>query len=389
MKKKLVRITTVSGSLRGLLKGQLRFMGNAYHVIGISSEDYDGELEEIMQREKAESRMVPMTRKITPFKDLAALYRLYQILRDEKPLFVHTHTPKAGLIGMMAAYLARVPHRMHDIAGLPLVEATGFKLFVLKMVERLTYACATIVYPNSRGLHQIVLDAKFAKPTKFKVLERISSNGVDTEWFDKTKVDQSKLTALKLKYGIEDNDFVYLFIGRLVTDKGINELVAAFKQVQQKNPNSKLILVGGEERDLDPLHKNTLEQIDNNNGIIATGPMADVRPFYALANALVFPSYREGFPNVPMEAGSMQLASIVSDINGCNEIIIEGENGLIITTKNVEALVESMTKLATDRELLNKLSSNARPMIKNRFEQKKVWEVIFKEYQRLEEIRDR
>ncbi len=384
MKKKLVRITTIPYSIGSLLKGQLHYMSDQYEVIAIASSDPEGELEKAALSQNARAIPVKMTRKITPFRDLISLFQLYRILRAEKPFFVHTHTPKAGLIGMIAAWMARVPHRLHDIAGLPLLEASGIKLSVLELVEKLTYACATRVYPNSRNMHKIVLDRKFAPPGKFKVLDKISSNGVDTSLFNPELFDLSDGLELRKSLGISADDFVGIFVGRLVKDKGINELVSVFDTLSKKNKNLKLLLVGMMETDLDPLKEATLDKIANNPAIIFAGTQYDVRPYLAIADILVFPSYREGFPNVPLEAGSMGLPAIVSDINGCNETIEHGKNGLIVAPKDEAQLSDAVELLMENKGMLNELASNARPMITERFEQKAIWEAILNEYMELE-----
>src|SRR5699024_9204712 len=154
---KLVRITTIPNSLRGLLTGQLKFMSeNGFEVIGIASPGTP--LEDIRSREGVRTIGVSMTRKITPIKDLKALYKLIGIFRKERPDIVHTHTPKAGFLGMLAAKITGVPHRLHTVSGLPLIVTTGVKHKMLMWVEKLTYACATRVYPNSFRLRQIILD---------------------------------------------------------------------------------------------------------------------------------------------------------------------------------------------------------------------------------------
>ena len=174
-------------------------------------------------------------------------------------------------------------------------------------------------------------------------------------------------------------------MGRLVGDKGINELVTAFNTLNSefRIQNSKLLLVGPLEAELDPLKPETLQAIESNPNIISVGYQADVRPYFAAADALVFPSYREGFPNVVMQAGAMGLPSIVTDINGCNEIIIHRVNGLIIPPKNSEALAKAMRLLMEDINLYQQLQGNARAQITNRFEQQQVWDALFEEYQSL------
>ena len=384
--KKLIRITTVPLSLKVLLKGQLRFMAsNGFDVKGVSSEGE--ELREVHENEGIAVEATTMSRKITPFQDLKSLWEMWNFLRKEKPQIVHTHTPKAGIIGMLAARLAGVPHRLHTVAGLPLMEATGTKRKILNFVEKLTYSSATRVYPNSKGLYDFILQNNFTQSNKLKIIANGSSNGIDTAFFSPDQVTEIERVTLREKLNIQPDDFVFVFVGRIVSDKGINELIKAFSELQAAENNElmgiKLLLVGGLENDLDPLNPETLAEINQNKDIISVGFQQDVRSFFAIADALVFPSYREGFPNVVMQAGAMGLPSIVSDINGCNEIIIEGENGLIIPSKNVEKLKEKMLTLAKDKNLYTKLKGNSRRMIENRYEQSVVWNALLEEYEGL------
>ena len=384
--KKLIRITTVPISFKVLLKGQLRFMAsNGFDVKGVSSEGE--ELREVHENEGIVMEAINMSRKITPFQDLKSLWEMWNFLRKEKPQIVHTHTPKAGIIGMLAARLAGVPHRLHTVAGLPLMEATGTKRKILNFVEKLTYSSATRVYPNSKGLYDFILQNNFTQSNKLKIIANGSSNGIDTAFFSPDQVTEIERVTLREKLNIQPDDFVFVFVGRIVSDKGINELIKAFSELQAAENNEpagiKLLLVGGLENDLDPLNPETLAEINQNKDIISVGFQQDVRSFFAIADALVFPSYREGFPNVVMQAGAMGLPSIVSDINGCNEIIIEGENGLIIPSKNVEKLKEKMLTLAKDKNLYTKLKGNSRRMIENRYEQSVVWNALLEEYEGL------
>jgi glycosyltransferase involved in cell wall biosynthesis len=361
-----------------LLHGQLRFMNTSFEVVAISSDkEY---LERVGVREGVRTFPIDMSRKITPLADFLAICKLYFFLRKEKPFIIHSHTPKAGLVSMIASKLAGVPHRLHTVAGLPLMETKGFKRTILNWVEKLTYACATNVYPNSFGLQEIIVQNKFCHSSKLKVLGNGSSNGIDIDFFNPSLFTDSQNVALRKQLHIEPSDFVFVFVGRLVSDKGINEMVAAFERHQTQHLLSKLLLVGDYEADLDPLLPNTLEAIQTNEAIITTGFQVDVRPYLALSNALVFPSYREGFPNVVMQAGAMGLPCIVTDINGCNEIIKEGVNGVIVSVKNTDNLLLFMNEFVQNSQLFNQLQANSRAMIATRYNQQVIWEAIKKEY---------
>ena len=380
-KLKLIRITTVPLSLKVLLRRQLHFMSSHFNVLAVSS---PGQLlTEVSEQEGVKTAAVEMTRTITPLKDLKALWQLYGVLKREKPAIVHTHTPKAGLLGMLAAKMAGVPIRLHTVAGLPLMETSGKKRKVLEGVEKLTYSCATRVYPNSQNLAQFILQNGFCSNSKLKVLGNGSSNGIDTTFFKTSPAIQEAADRLNKQYNISGEDFVYLFIGRLVKDKGIEELVEAFVELKRKSGRIKLLLVGPYEPELDPLSGSVEKTIEEDKDIICAGFQQDVRPFLQISQPLVFPSYREGFPNVPMQAGCFDLPSVVTNINGCNEIIKHGENGLIIPVKNKAALSEAMEQLLIDKAAYNKMKQNARSMIVARYDQQHFWNLLLTEYQEL------
>lgn len=418
-KPKLLRITTVPISLHKLLKGQMRYMSQYYDVVAVSSSGKM--LQEVGINEGVRTEAVEMTREITLGKDIRSLWQMYRLMRREKPQIVHTHTPKAGIVGMMAAWLARVPVRLHTIAGLPVMEAEGNKRKLLLWVEKLTYLFATKVYPNSKGLMDFVLENKLTKPEKLKIIAGGSSNGIDTAYFSRSHYAEDKRQTLRSELGIGEDDFVFIFIGRMTSHKGVNELISAFAEVSSsefkvqssefgvlssedtritnprdedfdqstsnyklKTSNCKLILVGPLEESLDPLLPETLHAMKTNPDIIYVGYQDDVRPYFAISDALAFPSYREGFPNVVMQAGAMDLPSIVSDINGCNEIIIEGENGLIVPAKNADALREAMQYFLDNPEKVKEMAEKSRRMIVDRYEQQAVWESILEEYRKLE-----
>lgn len=378
IKEKLIRITTVPLSLEKLLEDQLAFMQDHFEVIAVSSEK--DRLEAFGKEQGVATHHLEMTREITPLKDLSALYKLYRFLKTEKPKIVHTHTPKAGIVGMMAAYFAGVPIRLHTVAGLPLMEATGFKRTILNIVEKLTYRFATRVYPNSKGLYDFIASEKFAPLEKVAIVGNGSSNGIDTSYFSASLYSEEFIATQKEKIGIPANDFVFIFVGRLVGDKGINELVRAFESIQKVTSSVSLLLVGPFEDSLDSLEVTTKQRIEANAKIVTTGYQQDVRPYFAISDALTFPSYREGFPNVVMQAAAMGLPCIVSDINGCNEIITEAVNGLIVPKKNEKALKNAMLRLVNDSGLFNELAANARPSIVSLYERRVLWEALLKEY---------
>ena len=317
---------------------------------------------------------VPMERHISPLRDLRSLWRLVRVFRRERPDMVHSMTPKAGLLCMLAAWITRVPVRVHMFTGLVFPTATGLKRRILMATDRLTCACATHVLPEGEGVKRDLLDNGITRKP-IKVLGYGNCRGIDLDRFDPT-LPEIQAEAAKLR---KPEVFTFIAIGRLVGDKGINELVAAFSRLNRELPATRLILVGPQEKELDPLSPATLSEIESNPAIEAVGNQADVRPWLAAADCHVLASYREGFPNVVIEAGAMGLPQIVTDINGANEIIINGRNGVIVPPKNADAIHASMSRMATDPAFRSVLAANARPLIASRYEQSYVRRCL-KEY---------
>ena len=378
--KRLIRTATVAMSLDILLKGQLQFLNNHFEVIAVSGDDQH--LENIAQREGVKTQSVAMQRAISLIPDVVSLWKLYWLFKKEKPLIVHSITPKAGLLSMIAAYFAGVPVRVHTFTGLIFPSHKGFKQHLLITTDKMLCLAATHIYPEGEGVKADLERYKItSKP--LKVIANGNVNGIDVAFFNALNLSEQENNALREKLNIAPTDFVFIFVGRLVGDKGINELIAAFAQLT--NYNTKLLLVGSFETELDPLQKNTLVQIDTNANIISVGYQNDVRPYFAISNALAFPSYREGFPNVVLQAGAMGLPSVVTNINGSNEIIIDGQNGVIVPVKNNTELHDAMLKMRSDSDFYSQLQRNARAMIASRYEQQVVWEAILSEYKRLEQ----
>ena len=379
---KLVRITTIPLSLEKLLEGQLRFMQQEYEVIAVSSDGKN--LKKLGEKIGVRTFAVEMTRKITPHKDLRAVWKLYLFFKKEKPLIVHAHTPKAGITGMLAAKMAGVPIRLYTVAGIPEADTREVKWKVMKKVEKLTFACATKIFPNSARMHDYLLQNNYASESKLEVIGKGSSNGIDTEHFDPEKYPQTGKKEFRRLNNVPENDKVFIFVGRFVGDKGTNELVAAFEKLHREFEKISLLLVGFFEEKLDPLAATTIKKIKEHPKIFNAGYQYDVRPFFAYADILVFPSYREGFPNVVLQAAAMGLPAIVTNINGCNEIIKEGVNGYIIPVRNKEVLYQKMKNMLLNEEFLISAGKESRKSIKENYERKDIWEALLAEYKQLE-----
>lgn len=376
---KLIRVSTIPLSLSILLEGQLKYIAKYYNVIAISSNGI--ELDNVAKREGVKTVAIDMERNISILRDLRSLYDLYRLFKEEKPEIVHSITPKAGLLSMIAAKAAGIPIRMHSFTGLIFPYRRGFIQKLLISMDRLLCWSATNVYPEGEGVKKDLIKYKITNK-QLKVLANGNVNGINTEYFNSEQINIEQKEQLKTDLYISEKDFVFAFVGRLVKDKGINELVSAFSRL--KDQNTKLILVGIQEEELDPLLPETLKEINTNKNIISVGWQSDVRPYFVISDALVFPSYREGFPNVVMQAGAMGLPSIVTDISGCNEIIINNVNGIIIPPKDENKLYEAMLSFLNDPQEVDRLANNSRKMIVDRYEQHVVWDALLKEYKRLE-----
>lgn len=362
MKPKIIRTCTVSDSI-SFISGLIPELLKEYEVAVLASPGKGWSLLDYLGSD-VERIEVPMERHISPLKDLKSLCRLIRVFRREKPDMVHSMTPKAGLLCMMAAWICRVPVRVHTFTGLVFPTAKGLTQKLLILTDRITCACATHIIPEGQGVKNDLIDYRITRKP-MRVLGYGNVKGIDLEYFN-PGLPAVKANAAKIrKPGI----FTFIFIGRLVSDKGINELVEAFSRLHNKYSASRLLLVGPLESELDPLAPETLEIIDNNPAIQAVGNQEDVRPWLSASDALVFPSYREGFPNVVIEAGAMGLPSIVTDINGSREIIRDGINGKIIPPRDADAIFREMKNIINNPVETATLGTSARPLIESRYEQ--------------------
>lgn len=354
MGKKIIRASTIGLSLNIFCKDLLRELADeGYEVVALSSPDED--LREVEKREKVRAVGVQMERRMSPLKDIVSLVKLVRVFAKEKPDMVHSMTPKAGLLCMVAGWMTGVPVRVHTFTGLVWPTAQGLSRRILMLTDKITCMCATHVVPEGEG---VKLDLQRCITKKeMKVLGYGNVRGINMdEW--------------KRRVGRRDGLMLtFVFVGRIVRDKGVDELVAAFVKLNRIYSNTRLLLVGPYEEHLNPVQSGTKFLIDTCECIEAVGSQKDVRPFYEQSDVLVFPSYREGFPNVVIEAGAMELPSIVTDINGSREIIEDGRNGLIVPARDEQALFEAMKWMVEHDEERNAMAAHARPMIASRYEQ--------------------
>ena len=378
-KPKLIRVTTSDISLWSLLVGQLRFMNQYYDVLAVSADT--GLQDKVRAREGVRVVEVPMHREISLKADWACLRQLVALFRKERPYIVHANTPKGSLLSMIAAKVAGVPHRIYTVTGLRYQGATGLFRFILQTMERVTCFCATKVIPEGEGVKRALqTDHITGKP--LQVVNHGNINGKDLTYWDPKASPQDR-EQMRSRLGLEADDFVFVFVGRIVRDKGMHELAEAMRRLTPTHPKLRLVLCGDLEPDLDPLDQADEAFFREDPSVRYVGYADDVRPYMAAADALVFPSYREGFPNVVLEAGAMGLPAVVTDINGCNEIIIPEKNGTIIPPKDADALTRAMQRFVDEPDEVKRMAREARPLIASRYEQHDVWNALLATYRSL------
>lgn len=376
MKKKVLRIATVPMSLNLLLQGQLRMLNEEYEMVAVASPGKD--LEEVGEREGIRTVEIRMERRISPIQDLKSLFALIKLIRKEKPWMVHTMNPKAGLLGMLAAWICGVPVRFHLFTGLVFPTSKGLKRKLLMTTDKLTCACATFINPEGEGVKRD-LERFGITHKELHIVGNGNINGIDMTYFDRTEEVMKKAESIR-----EKDCVTFCFVGRIVGDKGMNELAEAFARLEKEFPSCRLLLVGDFEEKLDPVSPETKRMFLENSRVTFAGWQQDIRPYLAASDIFVFPSYREGFPNVVLQAGAMGLPSIVTDINGSSEIIRDGVNGVIIPPRDTEALWKAMRNMLTDEAARRKMAANARNLIGSRYDRTFLWQELKKTYKSLE-----
>ena len=392
-----------------MLKGQLNFLNQYFEVIGVAKDT--GVLKVVSEREGIRVVDAPLERPISLVKDIKGLWFLYRLFRKEKPWCVHANTPKGSLLAMIAAWFAGVPHRVYTVTGLRYQGAHGVLRKILKTMERLSCLFATNVIPEGKGVLQCLKRDNITKKA-LQVIHYGNINGKDTEFFSRDNTIQT--ASLKLadkqihlrnlsekearslvrsELGFSNNDFIFVFIGRLVNDKGLGELADAIRKLENENLEIKLLLIGEIDGEDDALAKDKLNYLMQSKNVKYIGVQSDIRPYLMASDVLVFPSYREGFPNVPLEAGALGLPAIVTNINGSNEIIEDGVNGKIIQApldNNGMRVNDITNELYTimkwffhHPEEVKRMGENARPIICERYEQHNVWKALLEYYKQL------
>lgn len=378
-KEKLVICTTVPDTILYILKGQPKYLKQYFDVVIITS--YSGHNENIIELENVSIYNVAFKRNINLLYDILALFQMILLLSKIKPQIIHSYTPKAGLISMFSSWIVRIPVRIHTFTGLIFPYQSGLKKRLLIEIDRLICFCATKIIPEGQGVKNDLISFGITNK-RLDIIGNGNISGVDIAHFSTNSVDYKvALEKLGISSDLIRDKFVYCFIGRLNFDKGLSELYEAFVTL----PESAFLLIAGDlDKEGSSIPIELYKKMKNHNRIILLGFVTDVRLVLKLAKVLVLPSYREGFPNVLLQSLSMKIPAIATNINGCNEIIIDNYNGWLVEPKSAKDLADKMSfMLKIESISFDKIKENSRESISSRFEQSEYRRLLVKEYLRL------
>jgi len=373
-KKKVLHIITVSFVINHFFGNQFNYLkkyGNEYYLGCSPSEEF-----ELLSATYGYNKFsVEVTRSIAPIKDLRAIFKIIAFIRRNKIDVIVGHTPKGGMVAMLAGYLTGVRERVYFRHGIIYETSSGLKRLLLKNIDRLSGRLATKVVCVSNDVKAISIEDKLNSASKNIVLGLGTCNGIDVyDKYNPSNYSQIFRADFKNELGIEQNDIIIGYVGRLVKDKGINELILSWTILTKKFNNLKLLLVGPiEERD--PINEDSKRIINDDPNIIYTDFVLDSAPFFSIMDIFILPTYREGFPTVSLEASSMELPILITRATGCSEAIIEGETGFFIDN-TVDSIVNGVSAYLADEEIRISHGVNGRRFVVNNFEEKKVWEEI-------------
>ena len=376
----LTHITTIPESF-GLLAGQIPYM--LARGIAISAISSPGEaLDALAQREGVPVYAVPMARRITPVEDLTAVWRIYRVLRRIRPMIVHAQTPKGGLLGTIGAWLARVPIRVYHIRGLPLTTATGLRRTILRATERVACKLATQVLCVSHSIRDVAVAERLCDASRINVLRGGSGNGVDARGrFDPERVRPER-DAMRALLGIPTDAIVAGFVGRIVRDKGMIELVDAWSVLREEFPNLHLLVVGRFEEQ-DPIPQYVEETLRTDARIHVVPWWNDMPSLYAAMEIVVLPTYREGFPNVPLEAAAMELPVVSTTVPGCVDAVQGGVTGTLVPARDATELATAIRAYVREPERRRAHGYAGRQRVLRDFQQHDIWDALRGEYERL------
>jgi glycosyltransferase involved in cell wall biosynthesis len=386
IKTRLVYITTAATTANVHLRGQLAYMRERGLDVVVISSPAD-ELRTLEQREKVSTIGIPMEREIRPLKDLLSLVRLYRTLRRLRPTIVNAQTPKAGLLGMIAAWGAGVPIRIYVLLGLRLETTHGLKRFVLGIAERCASGLAHRVMCISESLRQLYISLGFTTEAKTCILGKEgSANGLDVNEFAPTPQTREQTQMLRAKLEIPDGAPVIGFVGRFVRDKGVPELLDAFDQVLGSFPDARLLMLGNFESG-DPIQESYVKRLCDHPHILTVGFVTNPAAYYPIMDVLAFPSYREGHGTALLEAAAAQIPTVAFKATGSVDAVRDGVTGTIVPLGDVDSFARALKSYLSDDLLRLKHGYAGHEYVRCQFRPKIVWESLYTEYSRLLQTR--
>lgn len=378
--RRIVHVTTVPQSLI-FLRGQTSLMReHGFEVSFVSSPG--AELDDFGNAEGAEVLGIEMPRRITPAQDLKSLGRLCRYFSLQQPDCVHAHTPKGGLLGTLAAKLSGVPVRIYHMRGLPLMGASGPQRALLTLTEWVSCQSASHVLAVSHGVRREAIRLRLCSADKIHVLGHGSGQGVDVTQFDPAKVDDGARRRIRDALSIPHGATVIGFVGRLVGDKGVCELAESWRQLRTEHSNLHLLIVGAFEP-RDPVPLKVRAELERDERVHLVGFTNELVGLYRAMDVVVLPSYREGFPNVPLEAAAMELPVVGTTAVGMSEAIEHGRTGLTVPPGNAAALTGALREYIADAKLRRRHGKAGRARVLKYFSRNDVLGHLVKFYQRV------
>ncbi len=376
---KVAHITTIDLSLRFLLLNQLQSLQTAgYQIVGVSASGPDVS---VLEAAGVRHISVPMTRRFSPLPDLLSLWRLYRVMRRERFTIVHTHNPKPGLLGQVAAWLAGTPIIVNTVHGFYFHD--GMKPFWRRFyitVEKIAARCSDVILSQNSEDIAAAMTHHICPPEKIKYL----GNGIDIQRFNRACLSPELVAQTRLALGVPPDAPVVGFVGRLVAEKGILELLAAAQQVAARLPQTRFLIIGPLDTEkADALTPAIAADYGLTDACIFTGMRQDMPELYALMDVFVLPSHREGFPRSPMEASAMGVPCVVTDIRGCREVVKDGHNGYLTRLGDVDALAAAILRLLTDKNKARQMGEHGRQMANQQFDEQLIFTRVKAEYARL------
>ncbi len=378
----LIQSNTIFKTFKYFTKGQLNFLkekGLSVHTICSP----DTEAAYFFSEEGVTYKPIQIERDISTFKDISATFKIISYIFKTKPTIVQGSTPKAGFLTLIGAWICKVPVRVFFMRGVRSSGLTGIKHKIVEFMEKTTCRCAHQVLCTSNSVLNEIVEKGICSPNKAKVLHYGTGNGIDTDnRFNPARFADSDKNNLKKEYGINKNNKILLFVGRLVKDKGLIELYHAWQLLKEDFSDLTLLLIGYEEK-IDPLPKEIALGLKNDNNVRVLTSIQDCAPFYAISDIFILPSYREGIPVSALEASSMELPVITTRATGCIDAIIDNVTGKLVDAKDYNDLKEKITSYLIDSESAVQHGKNGRTFIKERYKPEDIWNALYNEYLRL------